>query len=806
MLISRKLPLAAAILTIVSIGVASTASLMIASGTVRQEAQEKLNAVADGRRNELEIYLQSVLQDLGTQALSKNTISALNSFMAAWNVSGDNAMEEMQRRYITDNPNEVGKKDLLDTAGNGDAYDAVHNIYHPAFREHLREFGYYDIFLFDLKGNLVYTVFKEADYATNLLTGEWKDTGLGKVYAQALEAEGAGNFAFADFAAYAPSHGAPASFLAAPVVDNGNTVGVIAFQMPADHIRDVMANVTGLGQTGETVLLNKDGVFISDAIRTDGNETLNQKLEIPGLASLGHDGVMDATTDAYRDMTADLSIAKVDFMDAGWSVAAIIDRAEILQGVTSMRNTVLVVALMLLAASLALSTWFSRTLSRPIGALVGEMKRLADGDTGIALDGQDRHDEIGDMVRSVAVFRDAAVEKERLESEAEANRSMSEKERAERAAQEAEEQRRMKEAVDALAGGLSRLANGDLAVSLDEPFMESLDSLRVNFNASVSNLNDTLLMIREKSGSIDNNSAEVRAAADELSRRTEQQAAALEETSSTLEEITATIKETAGSANEAAGIANSTKDHSDRSAEVVAKAAMAMQGIESASGEIANIISVIDEIAFQTNLLALNAGVEAARAGEAGKGFAVVATEVRELAQRSAQAAKEIKELITRSGGEVKNGVELVGAVATALGEITQNVSDINERIGGIARATTEQLTGVEGINSAVGQIDQVTQKNAAMVEETTAVAHNLAGDVSDLSNMIGGFHLSGEASPSRPVATPKAKPVAVESANAQPAATASPARKLVKSVSSAFGFKGSAALASNAEDDWEEF
>ena len=150
--------------------------------------------------------------------------------------------------------------------------------------------------------------------------------------------------------------------------------------------------------------------------------------------------------------------------------------------------------------------------------------------------------------------------------------------------------------------------------------------------------------------------------------------------------------------------------------------------------------------------------------------------------------------------------MELVGAVATALGEITQNVTDINERIGGIARATTEQLTGVEGINTAVGQIDQVTQKNAAMVEETTAVAHNLAGDVSDLSNMIGGFHLSGEASRTRPAAAPKGKPVAVQPAENRRSPAASPARKLVQSVSSAFGFKGSAAVASNAQDDWEEF
>lgn len=797
MLISRKLPLAAAVLTVVSIGVASSASLLIASGTVRQEAQAKLNAVADGRRNELEVHLRGVLHDLRTQASSKNTLSALNSFIAAWNVSGDAAQEEMQRRYITDNPNGVGEKDLLDNAGNGDAYDAVHNLFHPSLRERQHEFGYSDIFLFDLDGNLVYSVSKQADYATNLLTGEWKDTGLGTAYSKAAGAEAPGDFAFADFAAYAPAQGEPASFVAAPVMDNGNKIGVIAFELPVDLIRNVLENVTGLGETGETVLLNRDGVFISDAMHTDENEALTQKLDIPGLAALGYDGVLNAEIQGYRDMTADLSIAKADFMDSGWSVAAIIDRAEVMQGVTSMRNAVLAAALVLLLGALAFSTWFSRTLSRPIGALVGEMKRLADGDTAIELDGQDRHDEIGDMVRSVAIFRDAAVEKQQLESEAEANRSMSEKERAEREALKAEEQRRMKEAVDALGGGLSRLADGDLAVSLDEPFMESLDGLRVNFNASVSNLNDTLRRIREKSGSIDSNSAEVRSAADELSRRTEQQAAALEETSSTLEEITATIKETAGSANEAADIANSTKDHSDRSAGVVAKAADAMKGIESASVEIASIINVIDDIAFQTNLLALNAGVEAARAGEAGQGFAVVAQEVRELAQRSAAAAKEIRGLITRSGSEVKNGVELVGAVAMALSEITQNVTDINDRIGGIARATKEQLAGVEGINAAVGQIDQVTQKNAAMVEETTAVAHNLAGDVSELSGMIGAFTLSGVS---------KSAFVPAEATDGTTPPAESPARKLAKSVSNAFGFKGNAALAQGADADWDEF
>ena len=179
----------------------------------------------------------------------------------------------------------------------------------------------------------------------------------------------------------------------------------------------------------------------------------------------------------------------------------------------------------------------------------------------------------------------------------------------------------------------------------------------------------------------------------------------------------------------------------------MSSAVEAMSRIEHSADQIANIIGVIDEIAFQTNLLALNAGVEAARAGEAGKGFAVVAQEVRELAQRSAQAAREIKQLIANSTKEVSTGVELVSTTGQALGEIGQLITTINEHVASIASATREQSTGLSEINSAVNALDQNTQRNAAMVEETSAASATLASEADKLRNLVKQFRIASQQS-----------------------------------------------------------
>ncbi len=316
--------------------------------------------------------------------------------------------------------------------------------------------------------------------------------------------------------------------------------------------------------------------------------------------------------------------------------------------------------------------------------------------------------------------------------------------------------------------------------------------MRSDFNASAGKLQEALASVSENARGIDAGAREIRAAADDLAKRTEQQAAAVEETAAALEQITTTVKDSTRRAQEAGALANRARHDAEQSGEVVRRAISAMERIEKSSEEIANIIGVIDEIAFQTNLLALNAGVEAARAGEAGKGFAVVAQEVRELAQRSAHAAKEIKALITTSNGQVQEGVELVGETGKALTTIVSEVHDIDRNIAAIVEAAQEQSSGLQQINTAVNQMDQDTQRNAAMVEESTAASHGLAREVASLNQLLAQFKLGTAAAAPRPVRT-------VPGAEAP---VASPVRALGRKVAAAFA--GNAAGA--AQDNWQEF
>jgi methyl-accepting chemotaxis protein len=297
-------------------------------------------------------------------------------------------------------------------------------------------------------------------------------------------------------------------------------------------------------------------------------------------------------------------------------------------------------------------------------------------------------------------------------------------------------------AIGLLGAGLRDLAEGRLDQMIDTRFVPSMESTRQDFNAVAAKLREAMRVVAQNASGIAAASSEVRDASQELAKRTEQQAASLEEAAAALEQVTRTIGDSSLRAEEAGRLVATTRQSAELSGLVVRDAISAMDEIARSSHAITNIIGVIDDIAFQTNLLALNAGVEAARAGEAGKGFAVVAQEVRELAQRSATAAKEIKTLINTSSHQVSGGVELVGRTGSSLQDILAQVARIHENVAAIAEASREQSAGLREISHAVNHMDQATQKNAAMVEETTAASHSLANEAESLRSLLTQFDI----------------------------------------------------------------
>ena len=450
------------------------------------------------------------------------------------------------------------------------------------------------------------------------------------------------------------------------------------------------------------------------------------------------------------------------------AAAAVSARGDVIYGHARQITIAAVCASLVLA--LAMLALLMHGVARPIRRMSEAVTSLIDGDLDITIAGLGRKDEVGSLARAIEGFKDLFA--------ADHRRAVTEQERA----------REVQVTIDEIGGGLSALAEGNLLHRVPAG-RGALAKLNADYNAAVASLGEVLSTIVTGCNTIRVGTDEIAAASLDLSRRTEHQAASLAETSRTLNEFSGVVQITADNARQTSSRLNVARETAGRVEEIARNAAVAMRSIAGSSQQMAEIVNLIDGIAFQTNLLALNAGVEAARAGDAGKGFAVVANEVRALAQRSSDAARDIRELIGTSGGQVTNGVTLVESSGDALRQIVGEVNAVSQLVDEIAEAAGKQAEGIGEISGMVTAMDEFTQQNAAMVEESSAGTRNLSEETLALVDQLGRFRLGQQTEGvSRPTAARSPAAIPARSRTAPSAA-----------------FHGNAAVKID-QSDWAEF
>ncbi|MBK5910172.1 hypothetical protein CCR85_01520 [Rhodothalassium salexigens] len=734
--ISKKLPSLIVMFLMVAASGVGLVGFLSAGSQVKDEVRQKLEAVLAARHAELEQYTSAIREDLRLVASNPYTLEALEAFDNGWQALGRDANTRLQRLYIEQNPHPAGQREQLDAADDGSRYSEAHARYHRWFRSLQTERNYYDVFLVNRDGDLVYSVFKERDFATNLTTGIYRDSGLGHSVRDALAASQDAQQVFIDFTAYAPSGGAPASFIAQPIrTDDGGIAGVLAFQMPIDRLNTIMQRTDGMGDTGEAYVVGTDRLMRSDSRFSAQTTILDRRIDSQAVAAAlaGQQGVMIA--DDYRGQKVLSAYRPFALLGTRWAMLAELDMKEAQAPVVGMGLKMLVLGLTVIVLVGIVGAFMARSLSRPIASMAGVMDALSQNDLAVDVPYNDRGDEVGHMAKAVRFFKESLVQ--RLSDQEKARRLEEEKRAEEEARRQRQQQRQDAEHERERAEAEARQKKADAMAQRIGAFDTQIAELMSTVSAATDQLAMTSKAMTATAERSDSQAQTVAAAAEEATSNVETVASASEELGTTAQEIGQQM-ERANSATHAAA----EKAHATMSV---------MEALEASSNAISDVIDLINDIAEQTNLLALNATIEAARAGEAGKGFAVVASEVKSLATQTGRATQQIQTQIGDVQGHSKRATEAMAdiyktiqatseqaaTVAAAVEEQQSATAEIARNIADAASGTREVSSTITGLSNGVSETKEASRQVQEASGDLASSANGLRSEIERFVNDV---------------------------------------------------------------------
>jgi len=565
------------------------------------------------------------------------------------------------------------------------------------YQKYVDAYGYYDLFLIMPDGYVFYTASKEADYQTNMVDGKYADSNLGELVRSVLKT---GKYGIADFAGYAPSDGVPAAFVAQPVIhpEDQEIEMVVALQLSLNAINAVMQQSEGLGETGSTYLVGSDKLMRSDSVRSPDSHSVEASFADPAKGSVdtlasnhalaGEEGA--DIEENYLGETVLTTYGPVSVGDMTWALIAEIDEHEALAAVTEMEILMAIIAVGGVVTIGVAGFWVGNSMARPIIGMTDAMGILADGNLQAEIPSQDRKDEIGEMADAVQVFKNNAIEVQRLSEEQK------------KAEVRAEQEKR------------------DMMMGMADDFQASVGGVVNSVSSASTEMQSSAQVMSETADLTLQQSTAASSAAEEASTNVQTVASAAEELSSSISEISRQVAQS----TQIAGAAVAEVDGANAK----------VQGLADAASKIGEVVALITDIADQTNLLALNATIEAARAGDAGKGFAVVASEVKNLANATAKATEEISTQIGGIQGATQDAVQAIGSIGSTINQMNEIASAIAAAVEEQGAATQEIARNVEQASSGTSEVSSNIANVNQGAEETGQSAGQMLSAASELS------------------------------------------------------------------------